>query len=706
MARNIFLIANQVANENSNASFHIAVIIDFINFTWMCPLSFSTRQLTGNEVSMVEQKKIGNDLGDCSICLDELSPSNREIIITNPIYGDQFLVAKLVAAYSSLGCLENARKVFDEIPQPKTVLCNAMVNGYLQNERYNDCIELLKMMSRCHLEFDSYTCNFALKACMFLLDYEMGMEVIGLAVCKGLAGGRFLGSSILNFLVKTGDIMCAQFFFHQMVEKDVVCWNVMIGGFMQEGLFREGYNLFLDMLYNKIEPSAVTMISLIQSCGEMRNLTFGKCMHGFVLGFGMSRDTRVLTTLIDMYCKSGDVESARWIFENMPSRNLVSWNVMISGYVQNGLLVETLRLFQKLIMDDVGFDSGTVVSLIQLCSRTADLDGGKILHGFIYRRGLDLNLVLPTAIVDLYAKCGSLAYASSVFERMKNKNVISWTAMLVGLAQNGHARDALKLFDQMQNERVTFNALTLVSLVYCCTLLGLLREGRSVHATLTRFHFASEVVVMTALIDMYAKCSKINSAEMVFKYGLTPKDVILYNSMISGYGMHGLGHKALCVYHRMNREGLQPNESTFVSLLSACSHSGLVEEGIALFQNMVKDHNTTPTDKLYACIVDLLSRAGRLRQAEELINQMPFTPTSGILETLLNGCLLHKDIELGVKLADRLLSLESRNPSIYITLSNIYAKASRWDSVKYVRGLMMEQEIKKIPGYSSIEVNI
>ncbi|CAK9328313.1 unnamed protein product [Citrullus colocynthis] len=631
---------------------------------------------------------------------------HAQIIITNAISGDQILVAKLVQAYSGLGCLENARKVFDKFPQPKTLLCNAMVNGYLQNEHYNDSIELLKMMSRCDLEFDSYTCNFALKACMSSLDYEMGMEVIRLAVCKGLARGRFLGSSILNFLVKTGDIMSAQFFFHQMVEKDVVCWNVMIGGFMQEGLFSEGYNVFLDMLYNKIEPSAVTMTILIQSCGEMRNLKFGKCIHSYVLGFGMSSDTRVLTSLIDMYCKSGDVESARWIFDTMPLRNLVSWNVMISGYVQNGFLVETLYLFRMLVMNDGGFDSGTAVSLIQLCSHTADLDGGKILHGCIYRRGLDLNLVLSTAIVDLYAKCGSLAYASSVFERMKNKNVISWTAMLVGLAQNGHARDALKLFYQMQNERVAFNALTLVSLVQCCALLGLLREGRCVHAILTRFHFASEVVVITALIDMYAKCGKINSAEKVFKYGFTPKDVILYNAMISGYGMHGLGRKALCVYHQMNLEGLQPNESTFVSLLSACSHSGLVEQGISLFQNMEKDHDVTPTDKLYACFVDLLCRAGRLRQAEELINQMPFVPTSGILETLLNGCLLYKDVELGVKFADRLLSLESRNPSIYITLSNIYAEASRWDSVKYVRGLMTEQELKKIPGYSSIEVNI
>ncbi|XP_023546468.1 pentatricopeptide repeat-containing protein At5g39350-like [Cucurbita pepo subsp. pepo] len=651
---------------------------------------FAAQTAAGNAIQAVE---------------DQVKSIHAQIIITNAISGDQRLVAKLVAAYSSLGSLENARKVFDKIPQPKTVLCNAMVNGYLQNQHYNETIELFKLMGRCHFEFDSYTCNFALKACMFLLDYEMGIEVIRLALCKGLAGGRFLGSSILNFLVKAGDIMNARIFFHEMVEKDVVCWNVMIGGFMQEGLFSEGYKLFLDMLYNRIEPSAVTMTSLVQSCGEMRNLEFGKCIHSYVLGFGMSSDTRVLTSLIDMYCKTGDVVSARWIFDTMPSRNLVSWNVMISGYVQNGFRVETLHLFRMLVTNEGGFDSNTVVSLLQLCSRTADLDGGKIVHGCVYRRELDLNLILSTAIVDLYAKCGCLAYAYSVFERMKTKNVVSWTAMLVGLAQNGQARDALKLFSQMQNERVTFNALTLVSLVHCCTLLGSLREGRSVHAVLIRFRFASDVVAKTALIDMYAKCSEIDSGEKVFNHGFTPKDVILYNSMISGYGMHGLGHKALSVYHQMNQE-LQPNESTFVSLLSACSHSGLVEEGISLFRDMEKAHNVTPTDKLYACFVDLLSRAGRLRQAEEVINQMPYRPTSGILETLLNGCLLHKDIELGVKIADRLLSFESRNLSVYVSLSNIYAEAGQWDTVNHLRGLMTEHELKKIPGYSSIEVNI
>ncbi|XP_022155401.1 pentatricopeptide repeat-containing protein At4g21300-like [Momordica charantia] len=582
-----------------------------------------------------------------------------------------------------------------------------MVNGYLQNEHYVESIELFKIMGRCDLEFDSYTCNFALKACTFLLDYEMGMEVIRLAVYMGWDRGKFLGSSILNFLVKTGDIKGAQKFFHQMLGKDVVCWNVMIGGFMKEGLYSEGFSVFLDMLFSGIEPTAVTMTSLIQACGETGNVEFGKCIHGYILGFGMSSDTRVLTSLIDMYCKTGDIKTARWIFNSMPLRNLVSWNAMISGYVQNGLPLEALNLFRMLVTSDGGFDSATIVSLLQVCSHAVDLDGGKILHGCVYRSGLDLNLILSTAIVDLYAKCGSLAYAFSFFQRMKSKNVISWTAMLVGLTQNGHARDALRLFNQMQNEKVSFNALTLISLMHCCTLLGSLNKGRSVHAILIRFGFSSDAIATTALIDMYAKCSKIDSAEKVFKYGFfTPKDVILYNSMISGYGTHGLGHKALCVYREMEREGLQPNESTFVSLLFACSHSGLVEEGVSLFSSMKKDHNITPTDKLYACFVDLLSRAGRLRQADALINQMPFIPTSGILETLLNGCLMHKDIELGVKIADRLLSLDSKNSSIYITLSNIYAEARQWDSVKYVRGLMLEQELKKITGYTSIEVSL
>jgi pentatricopeptide repeat protein len=625
-------------------------------------------------------------------------------IITNSVSKDQFLATKLVKAYCDLGGLGDARHVFDQFSQPKTILCNAMVGGYLRNEWFGETLELFKTMGSCNLDIDSYTCNYALKACVGLLDYEMGREVIRRAVEKGVEKDRFLGSSMISFLVKFGSIDEARRVFDAMPERDVVCWNSMIGGYVQACHFNEAFGLFFDMHHLGIRPSQVTMASLIQACIETRNLKHGKCVHGCVLGLGMGYDVLVLTSLVDMYCKMGDVESAQLVFVSMPTRNLVSWNAMISGFVQNGLVRDAVDLFHRLVLSGCGFDSGTMVSLLQGCAQTADLDGGKVLHGCIYRKGLNSNLILSTAIIDLYSKCGALKQASFVFDRMKNRNVITWTAMLVGLAQNGHAENALKLFSQMQEDGVAANSVTLVSLIHSCAHMGSLKKGRSVHAHLIRRGFAFDAVNMTALIDMYAKCGKINSAERVFGTRFITRDVILWNSMITGYGMHGHGHQAVGVYRKMIEEGVKPNQTTFVAVLTACSHSGLVKEGIALFHRMERDHNIRPSGKHYACIVDLLGRAGRLEEARAMIKQMPFEPGSAVLEALLSGCRTHKNIDMGIQTADRLLHLDSMNPGIYVVLSNIYAEARRWDAVNYIRGLMRTRGLKKTPGYSLIEL--
>ncbi|KAG2695331.1 hypothetical protein I3760_07G008900 [Carya illinoinensis] len=624
--------------------------------------------------------------------------------ITDPVLEDQFLATKLVRTYCDLGHVDDARHVFVQFSHPRTILCNAMVGGYVRNERYHETLELFKLMGSGNMEIDSYTCNFALRACMGLFDYKMGREVIRRAAEKGLESDPFLGSSIINFLVKFGSIDEARRVFDSMPERDVVCWNSMIGGCVQACQSNEAFDLFFDMRRLGIRPSPVTMVSLIQACVEARYLKLGECVHGCVLGLGMGGDILVFTSLVDMYSKMGYVEIARWVFDSMPTRNLVSWNAMMSGFVQNGLVREAVDLFRRLVYSGGGFDSGTMVCLLKGCAQTADLGGGKVLHGCMYRKGLSSNLILSTAIVDLYSKCSALKQASNVFDRMKHRNVVTWTAMLVGLAQNGHAEDTLNLFSQMQEEGVAANSVTLVSLIHSCAHLGSLKKGRSVHSHLIRNGFAFDVVNVTALIDMYAKCGKINSAERVFGSGLVSRDVILWNSMITGYGMHGQGHQAVGVYQKMIEQGLKPNQTTFVALLTACSHSGLVEDGIILFHKMERDHNIRPTEKHYACFVDLLSRAGRIEEAKALVRKMPFQPGSAVLEALLSGCRTHRNIDIGIQTADRLLHLDSMNPGIYVVLSNIYAEARRWDAVNYIRGLMRSRGLKKTPGYSSIEV--
>lgn len=625
-------------------------------------------------------------------------------IITNCISTDQSLGTKLIRAYSDLSSLDDARNVFDQFLQPKTLLCNAMLSGYLRNERHRETLDLFRMMGSSNLEIDSYTFNYVLKACMGLSDYEMGVEVIKSIVHKKMDKEKHLGSLMINFFVKHGKIGDARRIFDMISERDVVCWNSIIGGYVQSGQYDEAFNMFLRMRDSGITPSPVTMVSLIQACERSDYVELGKCVHGCVLEFGMGEDAFVLTALVNMYCNIGDIGYAQWVFETTPMRNLVSWNTMISGCIQHGLVHESFALFRRLVTSGCGFDSGTIVSLIQGCALTADMESGKILHGCVIRRGFELNPIISTAVVDLYSKCGAIEQATFVFDRMKKRNVITWTAMLVGLAQNGCAGDALKLFHHMQVEGVVANSVTLVSLVHSCAHLGSLKEGRSIHGYLIRHGSAFDIVITTALNDMYAKCGKINSAQMIFSNSNIHKDVILCNSMITGYGIHGHGQQAIDLYRRMKEEGIKPNETSFLSLLTACSHSGLVEEGINLFHCMERDHNIRPTEKHYASFVDLLSRAGLFKEAEALIEQMPFEPGSSIFEALLSGCQTHKNIDLGIKTADKLLSLDSMNPGIYVVLSNIYAQARKWDAVNYVRSIMRTRGLKKTPGYSLIEV--
>ncbi|GAA0144050.1 hypothetical protein LIER_04592 [Lithospermum erythrorhizon] len=555
------------------------------------------------------------------------------------------------------------------------------------------------------LEIDECTCTFAIKACTYLLDYEYGMGVVEKVLDRGTGGNVFLGSSVINFLVKFDHVDEARRLFDGMRRKDVVSWNTMIRGYVKTGCFEEAVKLFLDMRGYGTMPTSVTMLCLIQALEGIGNAVLGKCAHGCVLELGLREDVMVLTALVNMYGKIGDIRSSSSVFDMIERKSLVSWNAIISAYIQNGRVTDSFTLFQRLIYTGLDFDSVTIVSLLQGCSQISDLNMGKILHGVILRRKcFDLNVILMTSLLALYSKCGALELAKYIFAHMKEKNVVTWTALLVGLAQNGHAEDALRLFCRMQVEGVPPNSVTLVSLIHSCAHLGSLRKGKSVHARLLRGGFSLDDISMTALLDMYSKCGKINYAEKIFSYCWISKDVVLWNSMISCYGLHGNGHQAINLLSRMIDEGVKPNETTFLSLLVACSHSGMVEEGIDLFDKMEPVYNIRPLDKHYACCVDILSRAGRLDEAQAFIAKMPFDPQSDVLESMMNGCRFYKNIDIGVKIADKLLALDSVNPGIYIVLSNIYAEVKKWDEVNYVRDLMRNRAVKKTPGYSVIEI--
>ncbi|KAI6684751.1 hypothetical protein NL676_030664 [Syzygium grande] len=389
-------------------------------------------------------------------------------IVVNGIYGEQRLAAELVRAYRDLGCLGYARRVFDQIPHPEASVCTALLVGYLRCELYGEALAFFELMRSRDLDIDGRSCNFALKACSMVSNYERGMDIITIAVNKEIQRNQFLASSMVNFLMKFGKVKEARMVFDGLPERDVVCWNSMIGGCVQARQFNDAFILFFEMCKYGVRPTPVTMTSIIQACEGVGNLDLAKSVHGFVLCLEMGDDVLVVTSLVNMYAKLGDVVNARLVFDGMTMRNLVSWNAMISGYVQNGFVHEAFELFFQLLKNHCRFDSGTVVSLLHGCALTANFESGKMLHGFVYRAGLELDVILCTALVDLYSKCDALNLAFSVFNRTANRNVITWTAMLVGLAQNGRAEEALRLFSDMQQEGVAANSITLASLVHCC----------------------------------------------------------------------------------------------------------------------------------------------------------------------------------------------------------------------------------------------
>lgn len=359
------------------------------------------------------------------------------------------------------------------------------------------------------------------------------------------------------------------------------------------------------------------------------------------------------------YLSSGDLASARSLFDEMPKRNVVTWNAMIDGYVKSGDLVSARQFFDKMP---------------------------------------ERNAVSYTSLIDGYAKAGDLASARVLFEQLPERDVFSWSAMISGYAQNGQPGAALKIFLEMYNQNIKPDEFVVVGLMSACSQLGSLTLAKWVDLYVTRSSIdLSKAHVLAALIDMNSKCGNMERAASLFE-SMPNKDLISYCSLMQGYSLHGAGDKAVGLFRQMLEEGLMPDSITFTVVLAACSRAGLVEEGRQYFDLMTNEHLIVPSPDHYACMVDLLGRAGRLTEAYELIRSMPVEPHAGAWGALLGACRLHGDISLGETIARKLFEIEPTNAGNYVLLSNIYAVADRWADVSELRTMMRGKGIRKVPG--------
>eukprot|EP01018_Ginkgo_biloba_P019490 Gb_31546 [translate_table: standard] len=548
------------------------------------------------------------------------------------------------------------------------------------------------------LNFNAYVS--LLQACT---DTKALEQVHAHLLTIGLNQSQFIMNTLVSMYAMCGSLDNARLVFEKLNNRNVFAWNVMIRGYVTNGICEEALTLYYQMQHAGIQPDNFTFPFVVKACAGVISLKTGKEIHDHIIRNGFGLDVFVGTALIDMYGKCGCIETASHVFDKMSTRNVVSWNSIIVAYVQNGHANEALKHLNQMQLADMKPDSATMVSVLPACAQLAALQQGKRIHGVIVRRGFESDVFVGTALIDMYAKCGCIEVSRRLFDNMFKRDVVSWNAIIAGYAQNGQAAEALTLFNQMYVGSMKPNSATMVNVLPACAHLTTLQHGKLIHSYIVKSGFDLDVSVGNSLIDMYAKCGSIEIAHKLFDK-MSKRDVVSWNTIIAGYGMHGYGEDAIEYFSQMQQTVMKPDHITFICVLSACSHAGLVEKGWHYFYSMNEDYCITPRVEHYACMVDLLGRAGHLDDAYDFIEKMPLEPGATVWGALLSACRIHCNIKLGERVAKHLFDLKPENAGAYILLSNIYAAAGRWDDVAKVRITMKDRGLKKTPGCSLIEV--
>ncbi|KAG7016352.1 Pentatricopeptide repeat-containing protein, partial [Cucurbita argyrosperma subsp. argyrosperma] len=445
------------------------------------------------------------------------------------------------------------------------------------------------------------------------------------------------------------------------------------------------------------------VLELLKLCAKRRLFLQGKACHARILLMGLQAETSTSNILINMYSKCGSVDVARQVFDEMPSRSLVSWSTMIGSLTQNGEENEALGLLLQMQREGTPFSEFTISSVLCACAAKCALSECQLLHAFAVKAAMNLNVFVATALLDVYAKCGLMNDAANVFESMSERSVVTWSSMAAGYVQNAMYEEALALFRKAWETGLKHDQFLMSSVICACAGLAAMIEGNQVNALLSKSGFCSNIFVASSLIDMYAKCGGIEEAYKVFR-DVEYRNVVLWNAMISGLSRHARSLEVMILFEKMQQIGLNPNDVTFVSVLSACGHMGLVEKGQKYFDLMIKEYHLTPNVFHYSCMVDALSRAGRTSDAYDLICKMPFRASASMWGSLLASCRTHGNLELAEVAAKNLFDIEPHNAGNYLLLSNMYAANGKWDEVAKARKLLKESDVKKERGKSWIEI--
>ncbi|WJX36591.1 hypothetical protein P8452_24450 [Trifolium repens] len=625
------------------------------------------------------------------------------LIIKTGFYNQHLFHNKLINLFFKYGTVNEAVHVFESVEHKQDALYHTMLKGYAKNSTLCDALCFYLRMQNDEVMPVVYDFAYLLQLCGKKMELEKGREIHGQVIVNGFEYNLFSMIGIMDFYVKCGEIDDAYKVFERMPEKDLVSWTSLVAGYAQNGFPERALDLFFRMQEGDIKPDSVTLVSVLPAVADLKDLRIGKSIHGYALRLGFESKVSFTNALLDMYFKCGCEKTARLIFERMSNKCVVSWNTMIDGYAQVGKSEEACATFMKMLDEGVEPTRVAVMAALHACADLGDLVRGRFLHKLVIQKKLDLVVPVMNSLISMYSKCKRVDIAASIFDNLKKKTNVTWNAMILGYAQNGCVDKALSLFSMMQSKDIKPDCFTLVAVITALADLSVNRKAKWIHGLAIKTFIDNNVFVATALVDMYAKCGAIQTARKIFDM-MQERHVITWNAMIDGYGTHGHGKVALDLFDDMQNEAVTPNDTTFLSIISACSHSGFVEEGLHFFQSMKEDYGLEPAMDHYSAVVDLLGRAGKLDDAWNFIQEMPIKPGITVLGAMLGACKIHNNVELGEKAADKLFELDPDDGGYHVLLANMYASASMWDKVAKVRTAMEKKGLQKTPGCSLVEL--
>ncbi|GLU06498.1 hypothetical protein SLE2022_235290 [Rubroshorea leprosula] len=539
-----------------------------------------------------------------------------------------------------------------------------------------------------------------LQTCTKVLSFTHGLQIHAHVVKSGLENDRFVGNCLLSLYFKLApDFRDTRKVFDGLLVKDAISWTSMISGYIRVGKYKRSLEMFLEMLDFGLEPNGFTLSAVIKACSEIGKLRLGRSFHGVVMKRGLESSPVISSALINFYGRNYQVMDAYQVFNELPEPDAICWTSVISALTKNDLYRESLCFFYSMQRNHgLRLDEFTFGTVLTACGNLERLKQGKQVHAKVITYGLQGNVVVESSLVDMYGKCGLLNLSQHVFDRIPKKNSVSWSALLGAYCQNNDHQSVFRIFSEMD----VVDIYCFGTVLRACAGLAAVRQGKEVHCQYVRRDSCRNVIVESALVDLYAKSGCIDFAHRIFT-SMPVKNLITWNAMINGFAQNGRVGEALSIFEERINKGIKPDYISFIGVLSACGHTGSVDQGRKYFTLMVEEYGIKPRIEHYNCMVDLLGRAGLLEEAESLIENADCRNESSLWAIILGACTASTNSSTAERIASKMIELAPDYHLSYVLLANVYRAVGRWNDALKIRKLMTKRGVKKIPGKSLVE---